>query len=187
MDHAETVRAVSAAEYRALMAGHPSGVAIVTSVGVDGQPVGLTCSSLCAVSLDPPLLLVCITNLSRTLGALQAAGMFAVNMIHRDGRLAAQAFAGEFDSRFASVRWSTTPLARLPYLPDDAHSVAECRVRSTVVAGDHTIVIGDVLTVDLRSPLPPLIYGRRRYVAWPQRRSRPRLRSLPRVPHRRYE
>jgi flavin reductase (DIM6/NTAB) family NADH-FMN oxidoreductase RutF len=150
------------------MAGFPSGVAVVTTVDALGRPQGLTCSSLCSVSLEPPLLLVCISNDSRTLAALKVLGRFAVNLLHQRGRRAAGAFSSSCGTdRFQVVSWRPTARSRLPCLHEDAHSIAECEVRTADVAGDHTIVVGEVVSVQHLSATAPLLYGLRQYAAWP--------------------
>ncbi len=154
--------------FRGLMAGFPSGVAVVTTVDAAGRPLGLTCSSLCSVSLDPPLLLVCIGNSSRTLVALKALGLFAVNLLHQHGGHAARTFSSARGAdRFQSVGWRPTARSKLPCLHEDAHSVAECQVRTTHVAGDHTIVVGELVSARHLSAVAPLLYGLREYAAWP--------------------
>ncbi|WP_433257668.1 flavin reductase family protein [Streptosporangium sp. CA-135522] len=160
--------ALGAPAFRSLMAGHPSGVAVVTTLDAAGEPQGLTCSSLCSVSVEPPLLLVCIANHSRTLAALDSLGLFAVNLLHDHGRDVARHFSSNLGDRFRAVTWAGTKEADLPYLPDDAHSVAECRLHSVTVAGDHTIIVGEVFSVDHLAPARPLIYGLRQYAAWPK-------------------
>jgi flavin reductase (DIM6/NTAB) family NADH-FMN oxidoreductase RutF len=152
--------------FRGFMAGHPSGVVVVTTVGADGAPHGLTCSSLCSVSLEPPLLLVCIANGSRTLRAVVSSGMFAVNLLHEDARQAAHTFATNLPNRFGAITWGLTGGARLPRLDRDAHAVAECSVREVVVAGDHTVLIGEACRIESLGPTAPLVYGMRRYLAW---------------------
>jgi flavin reductase (DIM6/NTAB) family NADH-FMN oxidoreductase RutF len=155
------------AAFRGLMAGFPSGVAVVTTAGETGAPFGLTCTSLCAVSVAPPLLLVSVDSRSGTLGELLARGAFAVNLLHRRGRAAAQVFAAGGDDRFAAVAWRPAPNSGLPCLVQDAHSFAECRVRSTTPAGDHTVVIAEVVSVRHLVREAPLLYGLRTYSAWP--------------------
>lgn len=167
MDHYGAADEVSSAGFRALMAGFPSGVVVVTTVDDAQEPQGLTVSSLCSVSMDPPLLLVCVTNHSRTLSAMRSRGHFAVNMLHQYGRNAAQAFASDVPDRFRSVPWAPSPRQKLPLLIDDAHSVAECEVRSAEVAGDHTIVVGEVRSIERLRAEAPLLYGLREYMAWP--------------------
>jgi flavin reductase (NADH) len=167
MADVEPAETMTAEAFRALMAGFPTGVVVVTTLDTDGQPLGLTCSSLCSVSLDPPLLLVCIANHSRTLAAMTSLELFAVNMLHREGRDAAHVFSTSALDRFRTVAWSRTPRTRLPCLVEYAHAIAECRVRMTEVAGDHTIVVGEVLSARRLSSTAPLMYGLREYAAWP--------------------
>jgi flavin reductase (NADH) len=159
MDHHDAVDEVSGSGFQVVMAGLPSSVVVVTTVDAAGEPHGLTCSTLCRVSLDPPLLLVCVANQSRTLEALRTSGFFAVNMLHEHGQDAAQAFGGGVESQFRSVLWAPSVRDKLPLLIDDAHSVAECKVRSTVVAGDHTVVIGEVQAFERLRSVRPLMRG----------------------------
>jgi flavin reductase (DIM6/NTAB) family NADH-FMN oxidoreductase RutF len=149
------------------MSTFPSGVTIVTTTDRRGVPHGLTCSSLCSVSLDPPLLLVCIHNGSGTLVTIRDRGVFAVNILHGDGKEAAEAFASRSLERFARVPWRPTLHWSLPHLFAHAHAIAECRVAQAVVAGDHTIVIGEVVNTAIRTDAPPLLHGLRQYALWP--------------------
>ncbi|MBP2326809.1 flavin reductase (DIM6/NTAB) family NADH-FMN oxidoreductase RutF [Kibdelosporangium banguiense] len=155
MDHQDTADEVSDRGFRSVMAGLPSSVVVVTTVDPEGGPQGVTCSTLCAVSQDPPLLLVCIPNDSRTLAALQDRGLFVVNMLHKHGDDAARVFAAE--GHFRSVLWAPSRRDKLPLLIDDAHCVAECRVWSVVAAGDHTVVIGEVRSYEKLRSVAPLL------------------------------
>jgi flavin reductase (NADH) len=129
---------VTATSFKEIMSTFPSGVTIVTTTDRRGVPHGLTCSSLCSVSLDPPLLLVCIHNGSGTLVTIRDRGVFAVNILHGDGKEAAEAFASRSLERFARVPWRPTLHWSLPHLFAHAHAIAECRVAQAVVAGNHT-------------------------------------------------
>jgi flavin reductase (DIM6/NTAB) family NADH-FMN oxidoreductase RutF len=153
--------------FKALMSTFPSGVAVVTTVDPAGTRMGLTCSALCSLSADPPLLLVCIHNRSQTLLAITARGLFAVNLLHERGQDAARLFASNVPDRFGGVRWRSTPRWQLPCLAADAHAVAECRVRTSVPGGDHTIVVGEVAAIHRLTDTPPLLYGLRQYAPWP--------------------
>ncbi|MEV6791611.1 flavin reductase family protein [Streptomyces sp. NPDC051320] len=162
--------AVTRDAFRALMGAHPSGVTVVTTSDDRGAPHGFTCTALCSVSLDPPQLLLCASTSGSTLPVIAARGAFAVNFLHGPGRRAAEAFAGPAAQRFTSVPWLPSPGTGLPVLPDDAHAVAECRVTRLTAAGDHTVVIAEVLRTHLAAPAdsePPLLYGMRRYATWP--------------------
>ncbi|MEV8454147.1 flavin reductase family protein [Streptomyces sp. NPDC052095] len=155
--------------FRTLMGSHPGGVAVVTTSDAQGTPYGFTCTALCSLSLDPPQLLVCVGNNGSTLPVLTVRGAFTVNLLHSTGRRAAEAFAGPAAERFHRVPWQPAPVTGLPMLPQDAHATAECRVDRLVPAGDHTIVIGEVLHTLTHAPATeaaPLLYGMRRYAAW---------------------
>ena len=160
---------VDRTSFRSLMTLFPSGVAVVTTRGRHGQPVGLTCSSVCSLSLDPPLLLTCISNSSATLTVIRDRSVFAVNFLAHHARDTAEAFASSSQNRFQRVDWAETPVLALPALHQHTLAVSECRVQQMVVAGDHTIVIGLVVGVQVQSHhRVPLLYGMRQYAAWPE-------------------
>src|SRR5215469_15478693 len=100
------------------MSCFPTGVAVVTTVARDGTPWGLTCSSLASVSLNPPVLSVCMGVWSRTLAAARDHGSFAVNLLDVHGIGAAEIFASAAPGRFNRVRWRPAEMAGLPRLED---------------------------------------------------------------------
>lgn len=156
------------ADFRLLMGSFPTGVSVVTANG-DRGPRGMTCSSLTSVCLEPPTLAVCLHSASSTLSALTDSGRFAVNLLHARGERAAQVFASAVPDRFALVGWQSSP-AGLPWLTEDAFAVAECRVVSRTVLGDHTVIFGEVSSVS-HSPESPLVYGRRSFRSWDELRT----------------
>lgn len=157
---------VSPERFMSLMAGFPSGVAVVTAAQASGQLTGMTCSSVCSVSLKPPILLVCLRTGSRTLSVVTTRQAFSVNMLHDGASHVARRFAGGGD-RFSETTWSMPGSAAGPHLTDDAHSIADCAVDRIEVVGDHAVVFGRVifLTGQARRPL---VYGLRRYISWPE-------------------
>ncbi|MFD7337892.1 flavin reductase family protein [Streptomyces violascens] len=161
----ERTVAANQRRYRDLMSAFPTGVAVVTSVDAEGSPRGMTCSSLTSVTLEPPTLLVCLRRGSATLDAVNTHGGFAVNLLHADAQHTAELFAGSDPDRFARVYWRRSP-SGLPHLTDDAIAVADCRVAGLFDVGDHTIVLGQVGGIS-RSDGRPLLYGLRRFAAWP--------------------
>ncbi|MER6720314.1 flavin reductase family protein [Streptomyces halstedii] len=156
---------VDQAEFRSLMTTHPAGVTVVTTAAPDGEPWGMTCSSMCSVALRPPTLLVCLRAESPTLAALLQVSAFAVNLLHDRAEGAATLFASGAPDRFEKVEWVREPESGLPHLVEDAHTVADCRVSETLSVGDHVVVFGEVLQVKVRADRPssPLLYGMRRY------------------------
>lgn len=157
---------VVADDQRAMMRGFPTGVAVVTSIDHSGQPRGMTCSSVCSVSLNPPTLLVCLRVGSPTLAAVTGSGCFAVNLLHGGGQPTAELFASGTPDRFDLVHWERVPRSAGPHLPADASAIADCDVDRIEAVGDHAVVFGRTRQVILRGERPPLVYGQRRYRIW---------------------
>lgn len=155
-------------DMRPLMASFPTGVAIITTVAPDGRPWGMTCTSLCSVSLDPPILLVCLRCGSPTLEAILGSGRFAINLLHDQARSCAELFASGAPDRFDRVRWRTDDRAGGPHLLESAHTVADCTVVNERVIGDHNVIMGNVDGITFQRAQQPLLYGLRRYASWPQ-------------------
>ncbi|MGW0801469.1 flavin reductase family protein [Nonomuraea sp. NPDC002799] len=150
---------------RAFMSAYPTGVAVVTAMSPDGEPCGLTCSSLISVTLTPPTLLVSMNVHSRTLAATVGAGGFGVNLLPARSRAVAELFSSLTADRFSAVRWAPAGPLGLPRLEEDLHGWAECTVEEVWTVGDHALVLGRVadITNDLESPL---MYGFRKYATW---------------------
>lgn len=146
------------------MACFPTGVAVVTALG-EGVPRGLTVSSFCSVSLDPPLVLVCVDRESNTLPALSRSGGFTVNFLAHGREALAVRFASKAEDKFAGVSWVAPDLPEGgPILVEDSSAYAVCLARQAVEAGDHWIFIGEVTQGGVRHDQQPLVYHRRSYV-----------------------
>ncbi|MEJ7570121.1 MAG: flavin reductase family protein [Gaiellaceae bacterium] len=159
--------AVGREEFVSIMSAFPTGIAIVTTLDEGGRPRGLTTNAICAVSADPPMLLVCVDKTSRTLAALRHAKRFVVNFMS-DGRADLCAlFASKVEDKFANVRWEPG-LGGVPCLTEDALAYAECLTEQELEAGDHLILIG--LVESGAAPDPervPILYFRRAYGSTP--------------------
>jgi flavin reductase (NADH) len=156
---------MTADRFRDLMSCFPTGVAVVATLDINGQPKGMTCSSLASVCPDPPTLLVCLRTDSRTHEAVAKRLKFSVNVLHSQGRTSAHVFSSPVADRFAGVRWQPSRRG-LPWLVNDAAAIADCRVIDRVPVGDHTVVFGEVLEVAVDDESNPLIYGKRQYAEW---------------------
>jgi flavin reductase (DIM6/NTAB) family NADH-FMN oxidoreductase RutF len=156
---------VTRASMRNLMQCFPTGVAVVTSTDHAGQPRGMTCTSLSSVTLEPPSLLVCLNGSTRTLAAIRAQGVFAVNLLHADGQRAAEVFSQPLPDRFSRVSWQATPVHGQPWLIRDAFAMAECQVSGISPVGDHVVIVGMVVNVSQHDAVP-LLYGFRRFSRW---------------------
>jgi 3-hydroxy-9,10-secoandrosta-1,3,5(10)-triene-9,17-dione monooxygenase reductase component len=125
--------------FRDVVGTFPTGVTVVTAPG----PAGLTTNAFSSVSLDPPLVLVCFDNTSRTLPAVRECRRFAVNVLRAGQEELATLFASKAvaEEKFASV--THTVEHGVPVL-DDALAWMACEVVDLVEGGDHTIGIGRV-------------------------------------------
>ncbi|MET9294040.1 flavin reductase family protein [Streptomyces sp. NPDC003077] len=154
--------------FRELMSGFPTGVGVVTAFRADGRPMGMTCSSICSVSLEPPVLLVALRSASPTLAAVLDGSAFSLNLLHEGAREVAKLFASGDADRFDRVDWRRGSVGGGPHLADAAHAMADCRVTRHEAVGDHTVVYGEVVaTVTAPGAARPLLYGQRRYASWP--------------------
>ncbi|MGW2817885.1 flavin reductase family protein [Streptomyces sp. NPDC001415] len=153
--------------FRSMMSGFPTGVAVVTATGPGGRPWGMTCSSVCSATLNPPTLLVCLRAASPTLAAIGSSRRFAVNLLHEGAQATAELFASGRQDRFDHVGWRLGDTDAGPHLWADAHAVADCTAARTVPVGDHVLVFGEVQAVERRQDCLPLLYGLRRYSSWP--------------------
>lgn len=152
---------IDRAEYRRLMGSWATGVSVVTAFGAEG-PYGATLNAFSSVSLDPALLLVCFDHNARTLGAIRHAGRFCVNMLSAEQEEVSRRFVGKVPmaEKFGELAWADGHGA--PVLAD-CLAVVVCEVTQEVEAGDHTIVLGTPVHMELRSDLHPLVFYRGAY------------------------
>jgi flavin reductase (DIM6/NTAB) family NADH-FMN oxidoreductase RutF len=145
------------------LASFPTGVTVVTAVH-DGQIHGMTANAFCSVSLDPPMVLVCVEKSARMHDFVALSGAFAVNILSSEQEHLARHFSrrsrpilGEFSYAPHVPGATGSPiLARVAgYL--------ECRLRGAHDAGDHTIYVGEVLESQAFLDRQPLLYVRRQY------------------------
>lgn len=121
-----------------------AGVTVITSCEPGGVPVGMTASAMTSLSLRPPLLLVCLSNGSRTLAAIRRHRVFAVHVLREDQRALAEAFANsriQPSTKFGRVGWR--PVLGAPTIPDSL-AWAVCLLHDDRVYGDHSLIVGRV-------------------------------------------
>lgn len=133
---------VDPAAFREAMSRLPCGVAVVTAMDGHGVPRGFTCTSLCSVSVTPPLLLTCVHRDSGTLAAALGGGAFAVNVLRSGSRTVSELFASLVPDKFRHVPWRPGPVLAQPWLADAATALLECSVVQSHDAGDHVVLVG---------------------------------------------
>ncbi|MBX5444811.1 flavin reductase family protein [Sphaerobacter sp.] len=154
--------------FRDVLARFVSGVVVVTTANPDGYH-GMTVSSFCSVSLDPPLVLACINRETQGHDKLESASAFAVNILARDQSFLADQFSGRAplaDPTFARVPHRVGALGA-PLIQGCVGWI-ECRPWARYPGGDHTIVVGQVEHVALGDADDPLVYFDRTFteLAW---------------------
>ena len=138
-----------------------TGVTVVTCLSADGEPAGLTVNSFTSVSLDPPLLLVCIARNARCAPARISASHFAVNVLQTGQQPASIRFSTRDEDRFGTTPWSTGETGA-PLLMDSL-GVFECERHAVHEGGDHDILVGRVLRASFDPTIDPLLYFRGSY------------------------
>ncbi len=138
-----------------------TGVTIITAHAADGKPIGLTANSFTSVSLDPPLLLVCISNNAGSAEVLRSVESFAVNVLQIGQQPVSNLFAGKGEDRFAGTRWEVGEYGA-PILPSSL-GIFECHRDSLHEAGDHFILVGRVEKASFEPRRDPLLYFRGKY------------------------
>jgi len=150
------VTSVGPAEWRAAMGRFPSGVTIVTS-WCDGAPVGTTVNAFCSVSLEPPLLLICLDHTNPALAPIEAMGLFGVNFLAAGHDELARRFGRLRETdRFAGLGWRANE-GGAPQL-EVACLFVDCALEQAHVAGDHKILVGRGVRIDHASAAGPLLY-----------------------------
>lgn len=147
-------------ELRRALGSFVTGVTVVTTTDGQDIPRGLTANSFTSVSLEPPLVLVCIAHSAGSCDAFASSRTFAVNVLTEEQRWISRLFASKFRDRFSQIGYTRSRNG--PPLIDGALAWLECRTYERLSAGDHLILIGEVSRFAGRSGTP-LIYSQGAY------------------------
>lgn len=159
-DAPSTHTAFDAAKFRQVLGHFPTGVTVITSTGPDG-PVGFAVGSFASVSLDPPQVLFCAGQTSSTWPLIRDTGKFCVNVLADDQEDVCRVFAGKSSDKFGEIGWkhSGNGCPRI----DGALAYIDCTIGQVVASGDHDVVIGDVVDLDVLHEGGPLLFFRGGY------------------------
>lgn len=158
-----TPASLTATDFRHALAQFATGVTIVTTERSPGAAYGMTANSFASVSLDPPLILVCVDQRSHLLPLLKRNPLFGVSVLKEHQQAVSVYFAQPDQPAEAEAglgirfRW----ISGVPVLEDTIAQLV-CRVAGSYVAGDHTIFLGEVQSADL-FPGEPLLFFRSKY------------------------
>jgi flavin reductase (DIM6/NTAB) family NADH-FMN oxidoreductase RutF len=154
---------VDAFAFKAALAQFATGVTVVTTRDAFGRPLGLTVSAFCSVSLDPPLVLVCLESHVEANEGMRSSRLFGVSVLADGQEEVSRRFAWGGPDKFDRVVMEHAPEGVLLVPGALAHLV--CRVVGDHAGGDHTIWIGQVERMRVQDEARPLLYFRGRYRA----------------------
>ena len=147
-------------EFRRVLGHFAAGVTIITTIGDDAKPYGLTATAFTSVSLEPALVLVCIDKRAESHPHFHTSRVFAVNFLAIDQQELSRRFAVSGGDKFTGITLREG-VTGAPILADVLGHL-ECRTTDVCEGGDHTIFIGQVEAADAREG-EPLLYFRGAY------------------------
>jgi 3-hydroxy-9,10-secoandrosta-1,3,5(10)-triene-9,17-dione monooxygenase reductase component len=143
------------ARFREVLGHFATGITIVTALE-EGQPVGFSCQSFAALSLDPPMVVLAPARTSTSWPRIRAAGSFCVNVLGEHQEAVCRAFAISGGDKFAGIGWRPG-ITGAPII-DGSLAVVECELGEIFDGGDHEIVTGLVVDLDVGEGGPLLFY-----------------------------
>ncbi|HEV2637397.1 MAG TPA: flavin reductase family protein [Actinocrinis sp.] len=148
------------ATLRRVFGAYPTGVTALAAL-VDGEPVGMAANSFTSVSLDPPLVSVCVATSSQTWPALRGSARLGVSVLSHEQEQASRSLAARGTDRFAGLSWCATPDGAV--LLAGASAWLDCSVDREIRAGDHEIVLLRVHSLGSGPEVAPLVFHGSRY------------------------
>ena len=156
--------AADAREIRNVMGHFATGVTVITTKDTTGKPFGLTVNSFTSLSLNPPLVVVCVDKTVDCYSCFDESKVFAVNVLNEDQEELSRRFATKGIEKFAGIQWhmgeNGSPLL------DGVIGAIECKVTQSYEGGDHTIFLGEILTATAKGDRP-LLFFKGRYTRLP--------------------
>jgi len=149
-------------DLRQILGKFLTGVTVVTTIDRHDVPVGFTANSFTSVSLDPPLVLVCLAQSAGLVSVFRRATSFAINILSVDQETTSNGFARKDADRFANVDWQEK-VTGSPIIKGCA-AWLDCEMYEKIIAGDHIILIGKIQDAE-KTALHPLGYYQGRYCA----------------------
>ncbi|MCX6628298.1 MAG: flavin reductase family protein [Candidatus Solibacter sp.] len=148
---------VGSEEFRRACGRFATGVSVASVLDAKGAPHGLTVSSLTSVSLDPPLILICLGHAVSAIHHFRAATHFGINILAEDQRALSERFARKGQDRFDGVAWQPG-VTGVPLLPGVLAAI-ECAVHRIVPMGDHDILVGEMVHAQVNDGQPLLYFA----------------------------
>lgn len=155
---------MDAREIRDVMGHFATGVTVITTKNSDGLPNGITANAFSSLSLNPPLVLVCIDKKANCYDCFEDSGVFAVNLLGEEQEELSNRFATKGIEKFQDIAWHMSSNA-IPLL-DGTIGYIECTVSQAYDGGDHTIYLGEVIYAHADG-IRPLLFFKGKYQRLP--------------------
>lgn len=150
-----------AKELRQVFSQFPTGVTVITTRTLEGEPIGVTASSFNTVSVDPALILWSIDKGSYSLEAFKSCNHFCINILSDQQISISNRFAGRGKDKFNGISYENG-LDNCPLLPD-ALAQIQCKIWNIYEGGDHLIVVGEVVDYKITNNARPLVFSQGSY------------------------
>lgn len=157
--------AIDPRELRNVMGHFATGVTVITTTDKEGKPFGLTANAFTSLSLNPPLVLVCVDKTVDCYPCFEQSKVFVVNILTEAQEHLSRRFATKGIDKFAEVAYHTGECGA-PVL-EDTMGYIECRIVNAYEGGDHTIYIGEILKATASGDRP-LLFFKGKYYHLPQ-------------------
>lgn len=156
---------IDSEELRRVMGHFATGVTVITTKDKEGTPFGLTANAFTSLSLDPPLVLVCIDKAVQCYSCFEESKVFAVNVLSEEQEELSRRFATKGIEKFSGIKWhmGENGVALL----DGVIGYIECKVVNSYEGGDHTIYVGEIVHASASGDRP-LIFFKGQYQRLPQ-------------------
>jgi len=153
---------IDSGDFRHVLGHFPTGVTVVTADGAD-RPVGVAIGSFVSISLDPPLVGFFLGTESGSWPPIEAAGHFCVNVLTSDQQELCGVMASKSETKFDGVDTTPAPGSGAPVLPG-IQAMIDCRISEVIETGDHNLIIGRVLALDVTDPdASPMVFYKGQY------------------------
>ena len=151
---------VTSDEFRRACGRFATGVTIATVLDGEGIPHGLTVSSFTSVSLEPPLILICLGRLVTVIEMFRSARYFGINILAASQQHISDRFARKGHDRFGGLKWEPGEFG-VPLIPGAIVGI-ECAAHQKFTAGDHDILVGEMMRARFKEG-EPLVHFASRY------------------------
>ena len=163
-ERSSAAQAFTAKEFRTALGAFATGVTVITTQSGD-HPYGMTANAFSSLSLDPPLVLVCVKSQAEGSLTIESNGVFAVNVLGTDQEPLSRYFSSKDRPRGVEAFKEISHRRGISGSPilEGAAAFLDCRVTTRHPAGDHMIFVGEVLALGVDASVEPLLFHHGRY------------------------